>query len=281
MNRFARAVLALVFGLSFSAACVEAQDKAAKPAEQYRAILKEYQEALEASSGARLGKAARQFLELAEKNPADPVALDALLHVTRVYNGTAHPAGKDSPGGKALALLLRDHAKSDKLGEVCQRLATGFRKEYEAYLRTIVDTNPHKDVQGLACLSLGQFFNNRLQRLDLVKERSDLAKQYDDLFGKDYLDELQRQDPAKVTKVVEALFEQAATKYGEVKMVAVWAGEEAKTVGEKAKAELFQIRHLSIGRQAPDIEGQDQDGKRFKLSDYRGKVLLLDFWHEF
>ena len=32
------------------------------------------------------------------------------------------------------------------------------------------------------------------------------------------------------------------------------------------------------GRQAPDIEGEDQDGKRFKLSDYRGKVVLLDFW---
>jgi hypothetical protein len=29
---------------------------------------------------------------------------------------------------------------------------------------------------------------------------------------------------------------------------------------------------------APEIEGTDQDGKSFKLSDYRGKVVLLDFW---
>ena len=34
-------------------------------------------------------------------------------------------------------------------------------------------------------------------------------------------------------------------------------------------------------REAQEIEGQDQDGKRFKLSDYRGKVVLLYFWSEY
>ena len=29
---------------------------------------------------------------------------------------------------------------------------------------------------------------------------------------------------------------------------------------------------------APEIEGEDVDGTGFKLSDYRGKVILLDFW---
>jgi hypothetical protein len=33
-----------------------------------------------------------------------------------------------------------------------------------------------------------------------------------------------------------------------------------------------------VGSPAPEIEAEDLDGKNFKLSDYRGKVVLLDFW---
>ncbi len=33
-----------------------------------------------------------------------------------------------------------------------------------------------------------------------------------------------------------------------------------------------------VGGKAPEITGKDQDDKEFKLSDYKGKVVLLDFW---
>jgi AhpC/TSA family len=32
---------------------------------------------------------------------------------------------------------------------------------------------------------------------------------------------------------------------------------------------------------APEIDGEDLEGNHFKLSDYRGKVVLLDFWANF
>jgi hypothetical protein len=50
------------------------------------------------------------------------------------------------------------------------------------------------------------------------------------------------------------------------------------TYGELAARSLFEIEHLSVGCVAPDIEGADLDGVDFKLSSYRGKVVLLDFW---
>jgi hypothetical protein len=45
-----------------------------------------------------------------------------------------------------------------------------------------------------------------------------------------------------------------------------------------AETGLNAVRHLRVGKEALDIKGPDLDGKDFKLSDYRGKVVLLDFW---
>ena len=33
-----------------------------------------------------------------------------------------------------------------------------------------------------------------------------------------------------------------------------------------------------VGQLAPEIVGEDLDGIAFKLSDYRGKVVMLDFY---
>jgi len=46
----------------------------------------------------------------------------------------------------------------------------------------------------------------------------------------------------------------------------------------KIQGPRFQAERLQIGMEVPDIEGQDLDGVAFKLSDYRGKVVVLDFW---
>ncbi len=46
----------------------------------------------------------------------------------------------------------------------------------------------------------------------------------------------------------------------------------------RAKGAIFELENLSIGMIAPDIEAADLDGVQFKLSDYRGKVVMLDFW---
>jgi hypothetical protein len=115
-----------------------------------------------------------------------------------------------------------------------------------------------------------------LQRLELLDERPELARRYEGLFGKEYIERLQQQDRAQAVKQVEAAFEHAATKeYRDVKVL--YGG----TVGEKADSELHEIRHLAVGRPAQEIEGDDQEGQHFKLSDYRGKVVLLYFWSEY
>jgi AhpC/TSA family len=276
----------LVIAINFTLAAV--QDKAATPTEQYRAILKEFGEAANANwkattdeerkkAAARVEPLPLKLLELAEKYPNEPWTLEALTQViTHEYwldNYSKHAGwGKDSRQAKAIAILLRDHIGSDKLAETCKRAQFGFRKECEMFLRTLLEKSPHRDIQGHACLRLALFLDLRLNRLDLLKGQPDVAKRYEDLYGKEHLDTLRKQDRAKAVAEIEAVFEQAIAKYGDVKVP--YSG----TVADVAKTELFAIRNLAVGKEAPDIEGPDQNGVRFKLRDYRGKVVLLYFW---
>jgi hypothetical protein len=294
MKSFAGGILILGLALSLVAHAQLGTDQSPAPAEQYKALFKAYQTA--SSSGRVLSDEERmkfvgqvyrlrnvlalKFVELAEKYPNDPIAVDSLLQALWQVNGTPWPVelvGRDEASSRALALLARDHLQSDKLGPTCQRISSGFRKEYEPFLRAVFDKNPHKDVQAQAGFALAHFLTNRLQRIDLMNEQPDLAKEFSELFGQEYLAELKRQDRTKVNIEAEALLEQVASRYGEVKL----PESEGSTVGEKAAAELFELRRLVAGKEAPEIEGNDQDGKRFRLSDYRGKVVLLDFWSEY
>ena len=174
-----------------------------------------------------------------------------------------------------MTLLARDHLRSDKLGVVCERMRYGTRKEYATFLHKVMKESPHHEVRGLAWLSLAQFLHSHSVKLDLLTARPELARRYEALLGKEYFDELRRKGHDGLNEEAETLLQQAGSKYGEVKMP--YGG----TVGEQAKAELFEMRHLTVGKEAEDIDGKDQDGKQFKLSHYRGKVVLLYFWSEY
>jgi peroxiredoxin len=48
--------------------------------------------------------------------------------------------------------------------------------------------------------------------------------------------------------------------------------------GKSFKEEITRVRNLTIGSNAPDFEVQDMDGNLVRLSDFKGKTVLLDFW---
>lgn len=53
---------------------------------------------------------------------------------------------------------------------------------------------------------------------------------------------------------------------------------EGTSVVNRMRAEEFKKNNLQVGMVAPDFTHRDVEGVEFKLSDYRGKVVLLDFW---
>jgi len=348
--------------------------KPGTPAAQYQALVKEFSYAQEAYfkeyQAAKdedkpklhpekffklMERFSGKFLELAEQNSKDPVALDALLWVVKSYNGRA--AAKDSPRAKAMGILMRDHVMSEKIGSACQALSYQiYDPQTEPLLLAILEKNPSQSVQADACLAMAQGMQQLSQLVrDLVANPANAAA-YEQAFGKEYVESNRKRDAAKLEadscelyqrfadkyvasmkserlanmfqtlsystdksgekvlrmlldkdqrrevkglatltlgqmlkrqadaqpaeqgektrKESESLFETAIEKYGDVQT------QFYGPVSKKAKSELNALRFLSIGKPAPEVEGVDQDGKKFKLSDYKGKVVLLDFWSQ-
>ena len=48
--------------------------------------------------------------------------------------------------------------------------------------------------------------------------------------------------------------------------------------GGRAGGKVFKQERLQIGMVAPEIVGKDVDGNDMKLTDFRGKVTVIDFW---
>jgi hypothetical protein len=235
-------------------------EKPATPAEQYRALAKEAQDAqqefMKAYRAAKTQEArnkmfqekypqpakyAGRMVALADKNPTDPAAVDALVWVM-----SNAPFSKEVD--KAAQVLFEDHADSKQLAQVCQVLPNTGVKKKDTYLRQALEKSPHHDVQGFACFNLAMSLKNAadgagLKQADLVKKNKEAGD----------------------------LFDRVVKDFGDVKL-------RGEALAEGAKSNLFEIRNLAIGKTSPDLEGEDSDGKKFKLSDYRGKVVVLDFW---
>jgi thiol-disulfide isomerase/thioredoxin len=195
---------------------------------------------------------ARQFLQLAEKHRDSPTAVEALIWV--LENGKATKTVPEDPAApqlreKALELLQRDHLDKAELANVCQRLAEKPQPEADKLLRAAVEKHAQPAVRGLASYALALSFAKQGEQL-----REDDAARAGELTQKaeEQLDQVIR--------------EYASIPYGR------------STLGNRAKDKLYELRHLSIGRVAQEIVGEDLDGRMFKLSDHRGQVVVVDFW---
>jgi hypothetical protein len=184
-------------------------------------------------------KFAARFMEIADKHPTDPAAVDALVWVAR-------NAGYMPEGLKAIETLANKHADDPKVASLAPSLARSQSPHAEKILRAGYEKGATNEAKGQACFNLAQYLHGQ------AKPRE----------GKP--------NPEKL-KEAEKFFEIVVKEYADIKY-------GRGTLGESAEGNLFEIRNLSIGQTVPEVEGEDTDGKKFKLSDYRGKVVLIDFW---
>jgi len=208
----------------------------------------------------------KQLLAVAKANPHTPAAMKAIGWVLSRDND---PRGAS---GEAMKLLAQDYAADPKVTEAIKHLMWTSSPEAEGLFRAVIAKNPDHDAKGTATFMLGRYLKNQIDLVSVIKGDPQRAKMIASAFGQAAADAAVKRDPAAMEKEAESLFEQTEKQYGDVK------GGFKETLGKSASAELFELRNLAIGKTAPDIDGTDIDGKPMKLSDYNGKVVLLDFW---
>ncbi len=177
-------------------------------------------------------------LRRAEKDETNPHAADLLAWVAT--SGSFSPMGK-----QAIDRLIARYPDHVAIERICQVLGRSFSPGAADVLERILDKTSNPGVKAAAALGLGK----------------NLAAQSDRLG-----DQL-----AKAEKVAAK-----AEKY--LAMAVELLAKNNPTQQAEAERELKTFRRLRVGKVAPEISGTDLDTKSFKLSDYRGKVVLLDFW---
>lgn len=220
----------------------------------------------------RVGALGRRALDLAEEHPEAPEAVEALVW--------AHFATtEDDPelAGRIYDRLAERHLDSDAILPVC-RLAwlNGFKSNHaEAFLRAAVERSKNPRVRALCCFSLGRH----------QQELAGVARDFHDpvrgkilgknlgRFGPAVIRRLRAIDPETLEREAETIFERTIKEFGGLQPM-----KDFPPLGEQAAGMLFQLHHIGIGRTAPEMEGEDIDGTPMKLSDFRGKVVLVSFW---
>jgi hypothetical protein len=218
------------------------------------------------------------LIQVAERHPKDPAAFDALIWI--VTNGRPSSLGKDSPFAKAKITLARDYLLDPRIRPLCRALwVDEFDPGSIRTLRDLLAKNPSKSVQANAAFSLARILHRRAGFAEFfaTKATPEIVAGWEKGYGKEVVAELKRSDPAALRKEYEELLERIVADKDYAATLSDRGGTKV-ALGELADRELFSFRHLQPGKPAPEIEGEDVDGVKFKLSDYRGKVVLLDFW---
>jgi thiol-disulfide isomerase/thioredoxin len=151
----------------------------------------------------------------------------------------------------ALTLIAENHAANPKVKDLlapAMRLGAGGDK----LLLAVSEKATDKEAKGTALFIRG------------FKAARNAEEEEDD-----------KELAAGIAKAVE-LFEKAVKESPDTKV-----GRSGSTIAELAKKQTQMLKEIvivAVGKPAPEVESLTLDGKKVKLSDYKGKVVLLDIW---
>jgi peroxiredoxin len=111
-----------------------------------------------------------------------------------------------------------------------------------------------------------------------LEEEGALIRRYFGPGGHEAVERVRASDADRLTSDAGRRLQGVVERYGDLAAHPEREGD-AGTLRECAKRALVEVSgELAVGKPAPEIEGPDADGQPFRLSDYRGKVVVLSFF---
>jgi thiol-disulfide isomerase/thioredoxin len=192
---------------------------------------------------------ANEVRALIRAHPADPASFDGVILVSDLMRSYLDDH---------LVKIVREHFMDDpRMGRLCASLEYRTDNSSGGILKDIAARHPDRKVRGQATYSLGMCARSRSRDMIAGRARTDSERDQCQAEARRY-------------------FAQITTEYADVT-----SADGAFRLADKARAELARIANLpslQVGKVAPEITGEDLDGKPLKLSDYRGNVVVVCFW---
>ena len=209
-------------------------------------------------------KFVEKFLHLAAEQPNTTASLEALNWVIKRFESGNY-------ADRALILLAKHHAAARELDEVFIYIGNNPSLQVGMFYRQVITANKNPAILGKAHFRLGIYLMRQLEISREVQAKPEAREKYDLFYGKDLTAYLLAMNHTQNRNEALQHFVVIQQKYASVK---TFQGQ----LGPLANIQEFKLAHLSVGGVAPEITGKDVFGKPLKLSDFRGKIVLLDFW---
>ena len=222
-----------------------------------------------------------QILDLAQKTPASETAFEMFSWI--VMKGAIGRGPIWTNRLQAVEQLAKYHATNSEAGPICGYIGHNWvwcwrDKPVVDFLQAVAKDNPDRANRGQAIFSLGSLNYCKAVNLAEFEQWGKVPFYAASIARFDTTDLTQWGDSKSAAVEAERQLGDVVANYADCRDLRPRGNKEQPLLKTEAEKELFELLHLSLGKVAPDIAAESIDGKKFKLSDSRGKITVLSFW---
>ncbi|MEZ6138716.1 MAG: protein kinase [Pirellulaceae bacterium] len=221
-----------------------------------------------------------KYLAFEEEHRGTDSGLTALKVVGRMALGEFDPSSSAHRGlveaRRRVTSYYLDHHGLESLAEWFERWPF-FVAESDGFLQTLVEKSPHREtrarallaqiIQGKNLLALETAWPEALEKMVIDEEDS---PQFNTRL-RSLRKQLESMDFEQIRAELNQKLETLAESYSDVHV------EIYGTAGEAAERLTHAINKVIVGDEAPEMTATDINGQEFRLSNLRGKIVVLLF----